>query len=406
MFFRDYSCMNFTLYVILLRKDLYWRICSMTTSLHAVDSAMSNYGIIAYQRLQKFYEEGVISSVKPLAEKQLQPASMDLRLGGKAYRVRAGFLPGKNATVMNRVASLHMHEIDLTDGGVLERGAVYIVPLQEKLNLPTDVSGIISPKSSTGRLDILTRLITDNGISFDKIEKGFSGDLYLEITPLTFSVIAREGDCLTQLRLRQGKSVLEDSQLQELHAEHPLVYVNDHVEEPMLDHGLWLSVDLEGRDSNAIVGYRSRKSAPLIDLRKINHYHIEDFWEPIVRPSSGQLILDPEEFYILASRERIVIPNSYSCEMMPYETTAGELRVHYAGFFDPGFGVFPDGRQGRRGVLEVRSHDVPFVLEHGQKICRMVYENMQELPSLSYGEVPGSNYSNQSLKLGKQFKDK
>lgn len=375
----------------------------MTAVLNMQNSS-ENKGIIVYQKLQKFYEEGIISSTKPLTEKQLQPASMDLRLGAKAYRVRAGFLPGKNATVMSRVEGLHMHEIDLTEGGVLERGAVYIVPLQERLDLPMDVSGIVSPKSSTGRLDVLTRLITDNGTSFDTIRKGFSGELFLEITPLTFSVIAREGDCLTQLRLRQGKNVIADDALLQIHEKQPLVYVGKHAEEPVVDNGLWLSVDLEGKDSNAIVGYRSRKSAPLIDLRNINHYSIEEFWEPIMRPTSGQLILDPEEFYILASRERIVIPKEYSCEMMPYETTAGELRVHYAGFFDPGFGVFSEGKQGRKGVLEVRSHDVPFVIEHGQKICRMVYENMQETPAVSYGEEIGSNYKNQGLKLAKQFK--
>ena len=385
----------------------------MTTATHAHSQNVHSQalhsdkaGVISMQRLQAFYKEGIISSTKPLSENQIQPASMDLRLGTKAYRVRAGFLPGKKNTVADRIQSLLMHEIDLTESGVLERGAVYIIPLQEHLSLPLDVSGVVSPKSSTGRLDIMTRLITDHCTSFDQIEKGFSGQLYLEVTPLTFSIIAREGDTLNQLRLRQGVDILNDEQLTALHTQTPLVYVGHKAEEAVLEKGLSLSVDLEGKDSDAIIGYRSRKSAPLVDLRKINHYDIEEFWEPIRRPTSGQLILDPEEFYILASRERIVIPVEYSCEMMAYETNAGELRVHYAGFFDPGFGVDTNGKMGRRAVLEVRSHDVPFVLEDGQKICRMVYEHMQDVPQVSYGIEMASNYANQGLKLAKQFRMK
>lgn len=362
-------------------------------------------GVVPSQGVEEMIARGYLKSELEVIEEQIQPSSIDLRLGDVAYRVRAGFLPA-SSTVEDRIGDLKMHEVDLTDSGVLEKGAVYIIPLQESLDLPTGMSGVASPKSSTGRLDIFTRLLTDHGCSFDTVVDGYTGGLYLEVSPLTFSIIARKGDRLNQLRLRRGDTLFSDADIRDLNDKTPLVF-NDTLEneEPVVKGGVWLSVDLEGKNGSDIIGYRARRHAPLIDLQKIGHYDWQDFWEPIYKPASGGVVLNPEDFYIMASRERLVVPPEYSSEMMAYETTAGELRVHYAGFFDPGFGTCVDGNHtGSTGVLEIRVHDVPFVLEHGQKICRMVYENLSEVPRKVYSQNIGSNYVGQNLKLAKQFK--
>lgn len=366
-----------------------------------------NEGVLPSQNFENMISMGIIKADELIEDSQIQPASMDLRLGAVAYRVRAGFLPGNSNTVLSRMEELKMHEIDISESGVLERGAVYIIPLLESLDLPDFIEGVASPKSTTGRLDILTRLICDNGSSFDQISTGYKGRLYVEVTPLTFSVIVHKGDKLNQLRLRKGNTVLSDLKLTELNLKTPLVYNdNKEAEKPIICDGIWLSVDLKGKNDNNIVGYRARKNAPLIDLQKINYYDIEEFWEAIYKPTSGKLILNPEDFYILASRECMRVPSNYSSEMMAYETTAGELRVHYAGFFDPGFGcdLAGEGGCGTTGVLEIRSHDVPFVIEHGQRICRMVYEKLSDTPEKIYSQNIGSNYAGQTLKLAKQFK--
>jgi len=363
-------------------------------------------GVLSTQGMKALIETGGIQSTTAITEKQLQPASLDLRLGSAAYRVQAGFLPS-NATVEEYISGLKMHEIDLSNGGVLEKGAVYIVPLQESLNLDGNMSGVASPKSSTGRLDIFTRLLTDFGsLGFDKVKSGYKGGLYLEVSPMTFSIIAHTGDCLNQLRLRVGNTTFSDTDLRLLDETEPLVYLADsNNEKANISNGLWMSVDLEGKDDSGIIAYRAKHHAPLIDLKNIGHYAVSDFWEPIYKNPSNRLILNPEDFYIMASREHLRVPAEYSAEMMPYETTAGELRVHYAGFFDPGFGCTDDGsQQGTTGVLEIRSHDVPFVLEHGQRICRMVYERLTEVPDKIYSRGIGSNYAAQGLKLAKQFK--
>jgi dCTP deaminase len=364
-------------------------------------------GVFPSQIFENLIGKGFLKSDEPIENDQIQPASMDLRLGDIAYRVRAGFLPGEGNSVMTRMEELRMHEVDISKSGVLEKGAVYIIPLMELLNLPTDIHGIASPKSTTGRLDILTRLICDNGTSFDEIPEGYAGRLYVEVSPLTFSIIVHKGDKLNQLRLRQGNTVLSDEELVNLDKKSALVHNNQQESEhPIFCEGVWLSVDLEGKNGNNIVGYRARKNAPLVDIQKIAYYETEEFWEPIYKPTSGKLILNPEDFYILASRECLRVPFEYSAEMMAYETTAGELRVHYAGFFDPGFGcdVTGEGGFGTTGVLEIRSHDVPFVLEHGQRICRMVYEKLSDIPEKIYSQNIGSNYAGQTLKLAKQFK--
>ena len=327
-----------------------------------------------------------------IEDRQIQPASVDLRLGAKAYRVRASFLPGPNATVEEKLAHVFMHEIDLTNGAVLETGCVYIVPLLEHVEFSWRVSGIANPKSSTGRIDVFTRLITDRGQAFDRVEEAYHGPLYAEISPRTFPVLVRKGSRLNQLRVRRGSPQFTDTQLKRLHAQTPLTSG-----EADIDNGLALSIDLKGK--GGLVGYRAKRHTGLIDVDKVGALSPADFWDPI--ESSGHMVLDPDEFYILASRETVAIPPDYAAEMVPFNPLVGEFRVHYAGFFDPGFGYEAGHPPSARAVLEVRSREVPFILEHGQIVGRLVYEKMIGKPDKLYGQGIGSNYQAQSLKLSK-----
>ncbi len=364
-------------------------------------------GILPVQTLKALVRDGAIKPDEKLAEGQVQPASLDLRLGAKAYRVRASFLPGPNSTVGEKIDAYQMHAVDLSQGAVLERGCVYIVPLMEQLDLPDRLMGMANPKSSTGRLDIFTRLIADYAAEFDKVEAGYKGPLYAEIAPRTFSILARKGDRLSQLRLRRGKRDYSDSDTKRLHERIPLAQTGDG--SPItIANGVVLTIDLKGTDDSGLIGYRARHHTPLIDLSKIATYEADDFWEPLYtgrgESVNDSLILNPDDFYILASREAVTIPPDHAAEMVPYDTSVGEFRVHYAGFFDPGFGYAGAGGAGTRAVLEVRSHDVPFVLEHGQTIGRLVYEQMTAVPDQIYGTDIGSNYQQQTLALAKQFK--
>jgi len=359
-------------------------------------------GVLPYQAISRLIASGAISAAPAVDAAQIQPASLDLRLGAKAWRVRASFLAGRGRSVAERLAEFGMHEVDLTHGAALERGCVYVVPLMERLQLPANVSAIANAKSSTGRLDLLTRLITDGGVEFDRIDAGYEGPLYAEISPLTFSVLARPGVRLNQIRFRQGDArPFSDTELKALHARVGLVDV-----EPLIQDGLGFSVDLRPRKDGP-VGYRARRHAGLIDLEKIGHYEVRDFWEPVDArggPGGGGIILDPGAFYILVSREAVHVPPDCAAEMAPYLAVAGEFRVHYAGFFDPGFGHAATGGTGSRGVLEVRCHDAPFALEHGQIVGRLVYEPMLETPEVLYGSGIGSNYQAQGLRLSKHFR--
>jgi len=354
-------------------------------------------GVLPSQQLEELIANGVLSGTPDILPDQLQPASLDLRLGSVAYRVRASFLAGEGRSVAERLRDFEMHRIDLTDGAVLEKGAVYVVPLMEALALPEDVSAVANAKSSTGRLDLLTRTITDGGSEFDRIAPGYTGPLYAEICPRSFSVLVRPGTRLNQLRLRRGNAALDDAALRALHASDPLVNG-----EPHIDEGLGFSVDLRPENGD-LVGYRAKPHTGVIDLAKIGHYEISEFWEPI-HSSNGQIILDPGAFYILVSREAVTIPPSVAAEMAPFLAMVGEFRVHYAGFFDPGFGHASASGVGSKGVLEVRCHEAPFVLEHGQIVGRLVYERMDELPEMLYGAGIASNYQGQGLKLSKHFK--
>jgi len=331
-----------------------------------------------------------------LAE-QVQPASLDLRLGTVAYRVRASFLAGADRTVQDRLSEFEMHRIDLSDGAVLEKGCVYVVPLMESLDLTEGVQAVANAKSSTGRLDLLTRTITDGGVEFDRIPTGYRGPLYAEICPRSFSVLVRPGMRLNQIRFRAGQSILSDQDLAVLHDRSPLVDGD-----AVIDDGLGFSVDLKPAQGN-LVGYRAKPHTGVIDLDKIGHYDPAEYWEE-VRSADGMIILDPGAFYILVSREAVHIPPAFAAEMAPYLAMVGEFRVHYAGFFDPGFGHDAAGGSGSRGVLEVRCHEAPFVLEHGQVVGRLVYERMADIPTQLYGSGIASNYQGQGLKLSKHFK--
>ena len=374
------------------------------TAATAPDSQEFTTGILPSQTMRALIDAGDIQSDTPILDGQIQPASIDLRLGDIAYRVRGSFLPGPHATVRGRLESFTMHEIDLMDGAVLEKGCVYLVPLQERLHLKKDISGMANPKSSTGRLDIFTRVITDYTGEFDRVPVGYKGPLYAEISPLTFSVKVRTGTRLSQLRLRRGSPPSFETAMRRLHERTPLVAGSGAEEADITSTGVAFTVDLQGDPDTGIIGYKAKRHADVIDVEKIDHYDIEDFWDPIRNRGHYNLTLDTDDFYILASKEAVSVPPDHAAEMRPYDTYVGEFRVHYAGFFDPGFGHDAAGGGGSRAVLEVRSHDVPFVLEDGQVVGRLVYERLIAVPDQLYGQEIGSNYQQQGLKLSKHFK--
>jgi len=354
-------------------------------------------GVLASQQLAALIDRGGLNGTPAILPDQLQPASIDLRLGRVAYRIRASFLTGAGSSVQDRLTEFEMHRVDLTGGAVLEKGCVYLVPLMEHLALPDDIQAVANAKSSTGRLDLLTRMITDGGTEFDRVPPGYQGPLYAEICPRSFSVLVRPGMRLNQLRLRRGTARLDDASLRTLHAKTPLVDT-----EAVIDDGLGFSVDLSGQ-AGGPVGYRAKPHTGVIDLDRIGAYAPGDFWDD-VQSDTGQIILDPGAFYILVSREAVVIPPDHAAEMAPYLAMVGEFRVHYAGFFDPGFGHATAGGTGARGVLEVRCHEAPFALEHGQIVGRLVYERMSAVPRTLYGAGLSSNYQGQGLKLSKHFR--
>ncbi|MDX3805259.1 2'-deoxycytidine 5'-triphosphate deaminase [Bosea thiooxidans] len=342
-----------------------------------------NFGIWPSQRIRKAIEAGVISAGSPISEESIQPASLDLRLGDRAYRVPTSFLPGKGNSVAQRLSDLATHEVDLTRPQVLERNCVHIIPLQESLRLEPGTSARANPKSSSGRLDIFVRLIADSGTAFDEIPAGYRGPLFAEVVPRSFPVIARAGDTLNQLRFRE--------------------VVSETPHQP--SRTFPVSIDLEGAAADGIIAYRARKTTGLIDLRQVGKYDRNDFWEPIrCRPGRRELVLVPDEFYIMASLEDIEIGEDEAAEMIAYDTAVGEVRVHYAGFLDPFFGKAKAGSGNKsKVVLEIRSHDVPFMLDHGQRVGTLIFEDMIETPDKLYGQQIKSNYQGQGLKLAKQF---
>lgn len=340
-----------------------------------------------------------MASDGPLDDDQVQPASLDLRLGTIAYRVRASFLPGAGTKVSSKLERFSLHEIELTTGAVLETGCVYLVPLQERAALPEDIEASANPKSSTGRLDVFTRVIVDGATGFDQIPAGYRGPLYLEVSPSSFPIVVRKGSRLAQMRFRRGSSVLSEEELRAMHAEEPLVAGAD----PVIEEGaVGVSIDLSGQ-RDGLVGYRAKRHTGVVDVDRRGALDIFDYWEPVVVRGTRDLVLDPHEFYILVSQEAVHVPPTLAAEMVPIDPLVGEFRVHYAGFFDPGFGHAAAGGVGSRAVLEVRSHEVPFIVEHGQLVGRLVYERMQRPPDTLYGSIATSNYQGQGLKLSKHF---
>jgi dCTP deaminase len=366
-------------------------------------------GLLPSQQIQALLARKKIDASVDISPDQVQPASIDLRLASKAFRVRASFLPGKSHTVTEQLDQLKQHEFSLDAGAVLEHGCVYVVKLQERLALPPSIAAVANPKSSTGRIDVFTRLISDRSEAFDWVEAGYEGELFAEIFPRTFSVKVRTGSKLGQMRFlrrsgnqeRYWRPEINDRQLRALDKKTPLV--DGTVGKAAIRNGLNVGVDLRGADRKAIIGYRALKFADVLDVDKRGHNR-RDFWEPIPASKDGRLILHPNEFYILASKERIQVPPEYAAEMIPIDPMMGEFRAHYAGFFDPGFGFAVEGGGGSRAVLEVRTLEVPFVLEDGQTIARLVYEELAERPTKIYGQSIASHYQGQGLKLSKHFK--
>jgi dCTP deaminase len=364
-------------------------------------------GVLPGQLLRRAIEAGVIGGEWTIPPENVQPASLDLRLGQFAYRIRCSFLPGTE-TVEDKVSKYIFDTLDLRDdGALLETGTPYLIPLKERLTLPEAVRGRANPKSSTGRIDVFTRVITDESDRFDEIAPGYEGPLYLEVVPLSFAVRVRENLSLNQLRLSVGRPELTDDQLRDLHRDRPLLFKDDKPvpdQELAVANGLFMSLDLTG-DAAGRVGYRARSNAPLLDLTNKEPVDPQPYWEGITHEAGDRVVLSPKAFYLLMSNEAVSIPPDLASEMTAYDPTSGELRTHYAGFFDPGFGYDADARfHGSRAALEVRAHDVPFVIEHGQRVCKLTFERMLEEPEKLYGQDIGSNYQRQVETLGKHFR--
>lgn len=381
----------------------------MTVPAEATRSIFARTGILPSQAIRAMIAGGEIFSAPEIEANQIQPASLDLRLGKVAYRIRASFLPGPNATVRDKLGALKFHEIDLTKGAVLEAGCVYLVPLIEQLKLRSTIAGFANPKSSTGRLDVFTRLIADYQGSFDAVEEGYSGPLFAEICPRTFSIKVRYGSRLNQIRFRRrvGQQLdageqpgrVGDRRLREIHSDVGLVEGD-----AAIDEGLRLRISLAPLPPTGLIGYRARRFAGVIDVDAVGAYEPEQYWEAVRLGEDNRLVLDPHEFYILASKESVSVPPAYVAEMAPFDPLIGEYRVHYAGFFDPGFGYTPGGAPGAKAVLEVRSLDIPFILEDGQIVGRLVFDKLTDIPDQIYGQGIGSHYQAQGLKLSKHFK--
>lgn len=365
-------------------------------------------GIWPSQWLLKAVESGIIEAPS-FSEDRIQPASLDLTLGNVAYRLRCSFLPGKNDTVMDQVKTFAIGpEFDLDQGAILERNRPYLIPLQERVKLPHSVRGRANPKSSTGRLDVFTRVITDRSGKFDDIRKGYCGGLYLEVVPRSFAVMVYTGLALNQLRLAKGDTTVSDRQLRSAHRESPLLYRNcvplDR-RDVRAHGGLWLSLDLARREGD-IVGYRAKRNSGLIDMSLENHYEAGDYWDEVAAEQGNRVVLEPEDFYLLLSSESVQIPPQYAAEMTAFDPSGGEVRTHYAGFFDPGFGHDAGGffSEGSRAALEIRAHDVPFAVDNLQRVCQLRFERMVEEPHVLYGAERRSHYQGQSSTLSKHFR--
>lgn len=370
-------------------------------------------GVLPDRELRAAIQDGWVIASAPIGDPQIQPASLDLRLGAEAYQLRASFLPFREP-VLERLAQvdfagadLVIDRLSLTSGATLQRGSVYLVPLLETLALPPSVRGRCNPKSTTGRLDIFTRLITDATPRFDEVRAGYHGPLYLEIAPQSFPIRVQTGLSLNQLRLLTGRPAVSDTLLERAYRDRPLLYEDGRAipaADVVFNDGVGMGVDLSGRETDGIIGYRAHMNPPVVDLAKVDHYDVAEFWEPIKRPGRDSFILDANRFYILVSRERIRVPPELAAEMVVYDAGAGEIRTHYAGFFDPGFGWGDGSVLGTRVVMEVRAREVPFLVYHGQTLFKVRFERLTGLPERVYGAALGSSYQYQTLSLSKQFR--
>jgi len=368
------------------------------------DARPAPSGIWPAQRLREAVETGDIAAEETIAQAQIQPASLDLRLSGRGYRLPASFLPGPGYTVSDKLALLSEESFDLENEAVLEKGQVYLVPLQESLRLKKRLSGVANPKSSTGRLDVFCRVITDYATEFDEIPEGYKGPLWLEIAPRSFNVRVRRGSRLAQLRIKQGSPPTSDSFARRVNESMQLVRSGEGPADDVRDGAIALSVDMQGAGPESIIGYKARPTAQPVDIDAVDRYPVEAFWEPVYPPGPGGLRLAPDAFHILATKELVSVPGDHAGDMIAYDTLVGEFRVHYAGFFDPGFGYAGGEPSGAKIVLELRSHEVAFLMEHGQRVGRVTVERLTEATDKPYGGAIGSNYQRQSLSLGKQFK--
>jgi dCTP deaminase len=364
-------------------------------------------GILTHKEIKILCDRGIITSKDPFERSQFQPCSLDLRIGGHAFVVKSTFMPGSDS-VEEKIRKLGGHELNLLNGAVLLQDNIYIIPLLEELKLPQTLKGKTNPKSTTGRLDIFSRVITDRCYKFDEISKGYRGKLYLEVSPKSFNIKVRKGDSLCQLRLKQGRARLSDNELMEYIEKHKMVFYSNrkpiNIGDLMLKEGIFLSIDLayQRSDPYRIVGFQANKTNNLVDFSKRSFYPATEFWKPITAPLDDKIILDPGEFYIFSSNERILIPPSLSAEIIPYDIHIGELRTHYAGFIDSGFG-YSKMKTGSKLVLEVRCREVPFLIEHEQVFFRVVFDKNISCPEIIYGDKISSNYQNQNVKLAKQF---
>lgn len=384
---------------------------SLSAAVDETARETADRGVLPFQCLHDAVRDGWIRS-PDFSEGQLQPASVDLRLGARAYRLKCSFLPDRSSAVEDKLEAFALDEIDLTQGAVLEKNRPYLIPLLEEISVPEEVRGRANPKSSVGRVDLFARVITDRNARFDDVPPGYKGRLYLEIVPRSFLVRVQSGLSVNQLRLIKGdpgEARCRDSDLirRQMNEATALLFVDGKrvsAHDLMLSEGLFLGVGLQGGD-DGLVGFRARKNSEPIDLSAIGRYRWEEFWEPIAPDSTGRLVLEPEEFYLLLSRESVVVPEDLAAEMAAYDPTAGELRTHYAGFFDPGFGqrVAKDDLRGSRATLEVRARDVAFAIEDGQPICKLVFEELLEKTELLYGTDIGSSYQRQRVTLSKHF---
>ena len=369
------------------------------------DSGRFRHGVLPAQGIQRLIDDSHVRAAedaKDIEPRQIQPASLDLRLGRHAHRLQASFLPGSKSTVERKLAGLSMAPIELSGTTILEKGCVYLVKLMEELDLPGELEAKANPKSTTGRLDVFTRLITDYGAEFERVQKGYVGPLYAEIMPRTFPVVVRPGLSLSQIRFIRGRAQMSDTALRKLDKKVGLIYLDESSEKATVKDGVELSVSLRPGCRTEVVAYRGKKNAPLVDLEAV--YDPDRFWDRIDDCPEGRLILNPGDFYILASRERVRVPPQCAAEMVPFDPSVGEFRIHYAGFFDPGFGYGDGDISGTRAVLEVRAHETPFVIEHGQVVGRLEYSRVLELPEKIYGTSIGSSYQRQDLALSKQFR--